>query len=41
VKVEILENFEVKSYAVNCVAGDFEVLKLLLLCVEGKVQCHW
>lgn len=38
---EILENFEVKSYAVSCAAGDFGVLKLLLLCVEGKVQCHW
>jgi hypothetical protein len=38
---EILESFGVKSYVESYVSGDFEVLKLLLLCVEGRVQCHW
>jgi hypothetical protein len=38
---EILESFEVKNYAESFFVGDFEVSKLLLLCVEGKVQCHW
>lgn len=37
---EILESFEAKNYAKNCVAEDFEELKLLQLCVEDKVQCR-
>jgi hypothetical protein len=41
VTLATLAKFEVKNCEKNYVAEGFEVLKLLLLCVEDKVQCHW